>query len=462
MKASLADLDGQLLLLIAQHLILSSSIGDSSNDHISGPPSTAHGGTKNNLTHSGQLSALHSRVNINSLLNSNPDPSRQHTPQPVVSPKQCVESRSRPRPVYLLPLLLTCRRIYTALSVEGNPTLYKWLYEISFDTSAVKRRWNRSFLPSWHFQDTQASSREPELMHRDGKRRRSENAHIPHFGVSGSPTSHFRISAAASFTADLDFENNHSLFAEEYRERMRMFRRIRALNDLQDESSPDTQPPSVSGEEDMQIVHDLWMMWWMVTEHGMYSLHSYSVVTKIPSTLSDEKNIPLLREMTCLDQCFKPIHDKVYLSDVLSPGFPPSTLTKALLAWLALRLGLAGFFEDTPEHVDEKAFALTPYALASFKVCATCGASSSLYLSAYCRYPVPVVYRTLDFPSFTPDEGGGIRGRIASVMQAKRIYAGLDAERAWRTRPAFRTRVESSSKVSFRSCSRICSPAERP
>lgn len=63
----------------------------------------------------------------------------------------------------------------------------------------------------------------------------------------------------------------------------------------------------------------------------------------------------------------------MYLSDVLSPGFPPSTITKALLAWLALRLGMTTIFEDTPEQVDEKAFALTPFALASFKVCTVLG-----------------------------------------------------------------------------------------
>lgn len=83
---------------------------------------------------------------------------------------------------------------------------------------------------------------------------------------------------------------------------------------------------------------------------------------------ADEKNIPLLRELTCLEQCIKSLYQKVYLSDVLSPGFPPSTITKALLAWLALRLGMTTIFEDTPEQVDEKAFALTPFALASFKV----------------------------------------------------------------------------------------------
>lgn len=60
---------------------------------------------------------------------------------------------------------------------------------------------------------------------------------------------------------------------------------------------------------------------------------------------------------------------KLYLDDVTDPGLPSSTVIKALGAWLAVRLDMVTMYEDTPEHVDEKVFALTPYALASFKVC---------------------------------------------------------------------------------------------
>lgn len=70
---------------------------------------------------------------------------------------------------------------------------------------------------------------------------------------------------------------------------------------------------------------------------------------------------------------------KLYLDDVTDPGLPPSTVIKALGAWLAVRLDMVTMYEDTPEHVDEKVFALTPYALASFQVChATVPPSSKL------------------------------------------------------------------------------------
>jgi hypothetical protein len=145
------------------------------------------------------------------------------------------------------------------LSVEGNPTLYKWLYETTFDTSAIKRRWNRSALPSWHFQESQAPPIESAVVYRDGKRQSVENAY----------TAQFRIPGSSSSAVNLDFDNNHLLFAEEYRDRMKMFRRSRAWNHLEDEYSAPATPRAVE-DDDMQMVHDLWMMWWMVTEHGSY------------------------------------------------------------------------------------------------------------------------------------------------------------------------------------------------
>jgi hypothetical protein len=258
MGTNLADLNEQLLLLIAQHLIVSSSVRPSK-DRSPGSSATKSGANRDLFPHPAQSSALHSRVNINSLLNSNAEQSRQDTRKPVASVK--ASTQSRPRPVYLLPLLLTCRRIYAALSVEGNPTLYKWLYEITFDTAAVKRRWNRSFIPSWHFQESQGSPSGSDDTYRESKRRRSENAH----------TSQSRITGTASSTINLDYDNNHLLLAEEYRDRMKMFRRLKDWKHRRNEDLGDGGHSRVTEEEeDMQTVHDLWMMWWMVTEHGMF------------------------------------------------------------------------------------------------------------------------------------------------------------------------------------------------
>lgn len=259
MGTSLADLNEQLLLLIAQHLILSSSIR-SSEDRSPGSFTTRSGAKKDTTTHASQLSVLHSRVNINSLLNSNVDPDRPDIREPGRSRKELAQQHPRPRPVFLLPLLLTCRRIHAALSVEGNPTLYKWLYEATFDTSAVKRRWNQSFLPSWHFQEGQAPPSGSASTNREAKRRKSENARISQLPLTGSSSS----------TTTLDFNNNHLLLAEEYRDRMKMFRRLKAWNRHGNEHLADGGSPSAIEEEDMQMVHDLWMMWWMVTEHGMF------------------------------------------------------------------------------------------------------------------------------------------------------------------------------------------------
>lgn len=82
----------------------------------------------------------------------------------------------------------------------------------------------------------------------------------------------------------------------------------------------------------------------------------------------DEKNLPLLHEMMDLEKSSTSLFKKLYLDDVTDPGLPPSTVIKAIGAWLAVRLDMVTMYEDTPEHVDEKVFALTPFALASFKV----------------------------------------------------------------------------------------------
>jgi hypothetical protein len=57
-------------------------------------------------------------------------------------------------------------------------------------------------------------------------------------------------------------------------------------------------------------------------------------------------------------------------------------------------------YEDTPEHVDEKVFALTPFALASFKVC----------LIVFCQLLhltrdsiVSFIHRALDFSGIAFD-----------------------------------------------------------
>jgi hypothetical protein len=142
------------------------------------------------------------------------------------------------------------------LSVEGNPELYKWLYERTFDTAAVKRRWNKSMIPSWHFQDDDGSTAESDTMYRAPKRRKSD--------TSGSVP----ISTTSSDSIpEPDLERNHSLLAEEYRDRMKIFRRFRSMNspDGEEVETQDSTDAPVDGSDP---VHVFWTIWWMVTEHG--------------------------------------------------------------------------------------------------------------------------------------------------------------------------------------------------
>ena len=110
---------------------------------------------------------------------------------------------------------------------------------------------------------------------------------------------------------------------------------------------------------------------------------------------ADEKNIPLLHSMMDLEMSGTALFKKLYLADVTDPGLPPSTVIKALGAWLAVRLDMVTMYEDTPEHVDEKVFALTPFALASFKVCAISLPPMSRDLISH--FSVSSIYRPMDF-----------------------------------------------------------------
>jgi hypothetical protein len=115
----------------------------------------------------------------------------------------------------------------------------------------------------------------------------------------------------------------------------------------------------------------------------------------------DEKNIPLLHEMMDLEKSSTSLFKKLYLDDVTDPGLPPSTVIKAIGAWLAVRLDMVTMYEDTPEHVDEKVFALTPFALASFKVCLV-DFCQLLHLT---RDPiVSFIHRALDVPGTALDK----------------------------------------------------------
>lgn len=357
MGTNLADLDRQVLLLVAQHLILLSS-AERPNDKLGSRLSSFDIGPNNAVSSSlSQQRALRSRTQIHSLLNLGPEDIHQHisTKLPPLSQWLCEAHQCRPRPAYILPLLLTCRKVHDMLSVEGNPELYKWLYEKTFDTAAVKRRWNKSVIPSWHFQDDDnESASESDHTYRATKRRKSDNSRsLPRSSISTGTMQEF------------DLEQNHSLLAEEYRDRMKTFRRFRSFNSPAEEEAV-IQETEVDSKEDP--VHVFWTIWWMVTEHGT---HSLSPVTdfELISDITDEKNIPLLHEMMDLEKSSTSLFRKLYLDDVTGPGLPPSTVIKAIGAWLAVRLDMVTMYEDTPEHVDEKVFALTPFALASFKVC---------------------------------------------------------------------------------------------
>lgn len=155
--------------------------------------------------------------------------------------------------VYSATSLLTCRKIHDKLSVEGNPTLYKWLYEKTFDTAAVKRRWNKDKIPSWHFENDNdnGSDVDSDFILRETKRRKSGNGEsLPISSVTSKQSPH------------LDLERNHSLLAEEYRDRLRIFRQFRMLNDSSNREN---------STDDHEAEHVFWTIWWMVTEHGMLS-----------------------------------------------------------------------------------------------------------------------------------------------------------------------------------------------
>lgn len=257
MGTNLANLDRQVLLLVAQHLILLSS-AEHPNDKTGSRLSSFDIGPNDSSSLSRQR-ALRSRTQIHSLLNLGPEDILRHTSSIVPSlSRQLTEGYScRPRPGYILPLLLTCREMHDKLSVEGNPELYKWLYERTFDTAAVKRRWNKSVIPSWHFHDDDESTAKSDTTYRAPKRRKSDS--------SGSMP---RSTTSSDSIPELDLERNHSLLAEEYRDRMKIFRRFRSMNSPDGEEVAQTQDPTTDSTDGSDPTQLFWSIWWMVTEHG--------------------------------------------------------------------------------------------------------------------------------------------------------------------------------------------------
>ncbi|KAJ9116969.1 hypothetical protein QFC22_004627 [Naganishia vaughanmartiniae] len=342
MARNLADLDSEILLAIAQHLILTSSNSFTAGQFNSLPPYNPTSFRNNLSSRYPPSTASSSRTDINSLLNSSTSNSNSTQYRPLngnlpASHRQGPStSFPRPRPGYLLPLLLTCRKLHASLSVEGHPKLYSWLYEATFDTAAIKRRWTQATIPSWHFNGNATGYPDTTVVesHRSKRQKLDRRRHI-------SPTA----SQSTSSNEFFDVSGDPSFFAEEYRERFCIFSRFKALHLQYADAGIQDQKATML---DSQLVSDLWMIWFMITEH-------------------DEKNIPVILELAYLDNSLDFLYQKVYLDDALAAGLPPSTITKALTAWIIIRLGLTTMLENSPEEVDEKVFALAPFALASFK-----------------------------------------------------------------------------------------------
>lgn len=127
------------------------------------------------------------------------------------------ETRGRPHPSAILPLLLTSRTIHDALALEFNPKLYNRLFRATFDHAALTRRY------AW------MASNLNDLA-------KSRNT----FDLFADPKS----------------------WAMEYKDRWIAAKSMRTTAKICEDGRP--------GDVDTDtVVADTWTAWFLITEHGM-------------------------------------------------------------------------------------------------------------------------------------------------------------------------------------------------
>ena len=172
-----------------------------------------------------------------------------------------------PHPEAMIPLMMTCHKIYAALRFNGNERLYQQLYLSTFDSEAVLRRYGKG-TKQQRRKGVQLSSTESNTSNdggRDGmipsvQRMRSASLRRSSFGTQMLNSS---ISEDSDGIQSLNLLTDPLPLANEYKERWNAIKRIRHCAEEQV-----LEVEGVFVFED--VVRDLWTVWWMVVENGKF------------------------------------------------------------------------------------------------------------------------------------------------------------------------------------------------
>lgn len=200
-----------------------------------------------------------------------------------------VAASPRRHPSALLPLFLTCRAVYHAISLPNNPQLYKDLYFATFDYSAVLRRcqWMETHI------------------FKDG----------------------YNI---------LNLLSDPRLWALDYTTRWEMSRRMRQIAKL-----GRVEIPGVCDRR--QFMQDMWTVWFLVTENGasqVFVLNCFLSSIAPANCRPDGRNLPFLLEQCNLRAALATYYRDTLLKESLQPGYPTEDGEKALVAWTCIFAGI--------------------------------------------------------------------------------------------------------------------------
>lgn len=208
-------------------------------------------------------------------------------------------SRIIPDPRALLPLMLTCKKMHTALQFSENPWLYRWMYMETFDIESLVRRWHeyQSGGLNHQFRSVEDQDSEPDTdaspplcqlsaaehsdqkectchhAHPRGQKRKFEQQgcfkHAPHGRQDASPTDDY----ACTCREGVHLMGDPKLLADEYKERFVMFKFLR---DLVRNGGIKNLLDNPSGKE--RFTAAIWTIYWMYMENGAFRIDRKNVV----------------------------------------------------------------------------------------------------------------------------------------------------------------------------------------
>jgi len=179
-------------------------------------------------------------------------------------------SRVCPDPRALLPLMLTCKRLHTALTFEENPKLYSWMYMNTFDIEALVRRWKRyqsgGLNHDYGALDEACAGVEGEVKVKSeplDEEDASIQADPEHVGKRECRHGSQDHASKCICREGVHLMSDPVLYANEYKERFEVFKRYREIA-----AAGSLKGLLRSDADKAQWQADIWCVWWIYMENS--------------------------------------------------------------------------------------------------------------------------------------------------------------------------------------------------